>query len=306
MKQSIYCIGEALIDWIATDGSDLVRAVSFKKMLGGAPYNVAVGLGRLGVPVCFGGSVGLDVFGEALHQFLIKNQVDIQMLQRSEHPTTFAFVSLTKDGERDFLFQRGADQYFNVISSQPYSIVHFGSATAFLGGDLEKTYEKEWQQAIVNQSFISFDPNYRDALWGKSTDGFIKKCLPFLRQADFVKLSEEEALLLTETKDLDAALEQLEQFQIPILTITMGKMGTLLVQSEQRQVIPSISVNAIDTTGAGDAFVAAMLYQISQNLSKEIAWEQAQNMVLFANKIAAMSTTKYGALESLPYLNEVE
>ena len=119
-------------------------------------------------------------------------------------------------------------------------------------------------------------------------------------------MSEEEALLITETKDLNAALKHLYQFQIPILTITLGKKGTLLVQSERQQIIPSITVNAIDTTGAGDAFVAAMLYQIGENLPKEITWEHAQHMVFFANKIAAMSTTKYGALESLPYLNEVK
>lgn len=306
MKPSIYCVGEALIDWIATDGNDLVQAVSFKKMLGGAPYNVAIGLARLGAPVTFGGSVGKDVFGDALHYLLQQNQVDTRMLQKTEQPTTFAFVSLTNDGERDFLFQRGADQYFNLVSTHPFSVVHFGSATAFLGGDLEKTYNKEWQQAIANQSYLSFDPNYRDALWGNQTDVFIQKCEPFLQQAHLVKLSEEEAMLLTKTNQLSDALQQLEKYQIPIVTITLGKKGTLLVQGKQQQIIPSITVNAIDTTGAGDAFVAAMLYQVSKQLSEDILWQQWCDMVQFANKIAALSTTKYGALESLPYLNEVE
>jgi len=306
MKPAIYCIGEALIDWIVTDGSDLVQAVSFKKMLGGAPYNVAIGLARLGASVGFGGSVGKDVFGDALHQLLQQNQVDTSMLQKTDHPTTFAFVSLTNDGERDFLFQRGADQHFNLGSTHPFSMVHFGSATAFLGGDLEKTYTKEWQQAIANQSFISFDPNYRDALWGNNTEVFINKCEPFLQQAHLVKLSEEEAMLLTHTNQLMDAIQQLEKYKIPIITITLGKKGTLLVQGKQQQIIPSITVNAIDTTGAGDAFVAAMLYQVNKNLSKYISWQQWCDMVLFANKIAALSTTKYGALESLPYINEVE
>jgi fructokinase len=306
MKPSIYCVGEALIDWIATDGNDLMQAISFKKMLGGAPYNVAIGLARLGATVSFGGSVGEDVFGNALHYLLQQNQVDTSMLQKTEQPTTFAFVSLTNDGERDFLFQRGADQHFNLVSTHPFSVVHFGSATAFLGGDLEKTYNKEWQQAIANQSYLSFDPNYRDALWGNQTDVFIQKCEPFLQQAHLVKLSEEEAMLLTQTNQLSDALQQLEKYQIPIVTITLGKKGTLLVQGKQQQIIPSIAVNAIDTTGAGDAFVAAMLYQVSKQLSKDILWQQWCDMVQFANKIAALSTTKYGALESLPYLNEVE
>lgn len=306
MKPSIYCVGEALIDWIATDGNDLVQAVSFKKMLGGAPYNVAIGLARLGATVSFGGSVGKDVFGDALHYLLKQNQVDTSMLLKTEQPTTFAFVSLTSDGERDFLFQRCADQHFNLVSTHPFSVVHFGSATAFLGGDLEKTYNKEWQQAIANQSYLSFDPNYRDALWGNQTDVFIQKCEPFLQQAHLVKLSEEEAMLLTQTNQLSDALQQLEKYQIPIVTITLGKKGTLLVQGKQQQIIPSIEVNAIDTTGAGDAFVAAMLYQVSKQLSKDILWQQWCDMVQFANKIAALSTTKYGALESLPYLNEVE
>lgn len=306
MKSSIYCFGEALIDWIATDGKDLVQAISFKKMLGGAPYNVAIGLARLGAPVTFGGCVGKDVFGDALHYLLQQNQVDTSMLQKTEQPTTFAFVSLTNDGERDFLFQRGADQHFNFVSTHPFSVVHFGSATAFLGGDLENTYTKEWQQAIANQSYLSFDPNYRDALWGNQTDVFKQKCEPFLQQAHLVKLSEEEAMLLTQTNQLSDALLQLEKYQIPIVTITLGKKGTLLVQGKKQQIIPSITVNAIDTTGAGDAFVAAMLYQVSKQLSEDILWQQWCDMVQFANKIAALSTTKYGALESLPYLNEVE
>src|SRR5690606_15781329 len=127
------------------------------------------------------------------------HSVCVDHIQKTDSFTTLAFVSLAENGERDFVFNRGADallKYDERLSSNfKNSIVHFGAATSFLGSDLQKTYTLYLNDALKSNAFISFDPNFRIDLWKNNEKKFIKKCLPFIEKADFAKFSIEELQL---------------------------------------------------------------------------------------------------------------
>ncbi|MCJ7466655.1 MAG: carbohydrate kinase [Maribacter sp.] len=306
--KTVFCIGELLIDFVAEkQGDDLSKASLFTKKPGGAPANVACAISKLGGKSSFIGAVGVDPFGKYLLRVLEENGVDISQAQRTKSFTTLAFVSLAEDGERDFVFSRGADKelsYDPEISKQfKGNMVHLGAATALLGGSLETAYKNYFKDAQTNKAFISFDPNFRGDLWKGQEKIFIKKCLAFIKKAHLCKFSLEEAQLLSGKKDLFACCDYLHRIGTQIITITLGAEGTLLSTSNSKQTIRSIRVKPVDTTGAGDAFIGCLLQQLStlQNPSKSITnTGEVAKMVEIANKAGAITTTDYGAIPSLP------
>lgn len=306
--KTIYCIGELLIDFVAEkQGNDLSKADEFTKKPGGAPANVACAIARLGGVSKFIGSVGNDPFGSYLLEVLEENNVDISLAQRSNTFTTLAFVSLAEDGERDFVFSRGADKKLkydpSVKKNFKGNIVHLGAATALLGGGLEEAYGRYFFDALTQKAFISFDPNFRGDLWKGEEKIFVKKCKTFVEKAHLCKFSLEEAQLLSGETDLDKACEVLHKIGAPIITITLGGNGTLVSTVTQKTTVPSIKVNPVDTTGAGDAFIGCLLYQISHlNSPSQILNDNdlLLEMVKKANIAGAITTTNYGAIPSLP------
>ena len=306
--KKVYCIGELLIDFVAEkQGNDLSKAVEFTKKAGGAPANVACAIAKLGGNSAFVGCVGKDPFGTYLLGILEDFGVDVSLAQRSDIFTTLAFVSLAEDGERDFVFSRGADKELKYLSTVKKdfhdSIVHFGAATALLGGNLEDAYGHYYFDALTQNSFISFDPNYRGDLWKDRDDIFIKKCLPFIEKSQLCKFSQEEALLLAAKDDIYDACKYLHELGAQIITITLGSEGTLVSTARIQKIVPSISVKAVDTTGAGDAFIGCLLQQISTlDHAEHILQddEKLLEMISLANKAGAWTTTNYGAIESLP------
>src|SRR6187200_818586 len=214
--KKILCIGEALIDMICTDkGKPLSEGGNFLKKAGGAPTNVAAAIAALGGDVELAAKVGKDPFGQHLVDVMDSFGVSTKwMLQDENYFTTFAFVSLMENGERDFYFNRGADgqlsrQEVESIDLNEFSIIHFGSATAFLSGPLQAAYQGLLQKAIKNNIFISFDPNYRHLLFKDNTQTFIDQSWNFLECCHLFKLSDEEAQLITGCPTLTDAVEVL-------------------------------------------------------------------------------------------------
>ncbi len=312
--KKVFCIGELLIDFIAENqGNDLSKANLFTKKAGGAPANVACAIAKLGGLSKFIGCVGPGQFGSFLLGVLEDNHVDISLAQRSKSFTTLAFVSIAEDGERDFVFSRGADKKLKYDSSIKNSfqdnIIHFGSATALLGGDLEAAYGRYFFDALTQGSFISFDPNFRADLWKEGETIFIKKCMPFIQKAHLCKFSLEEAQLLSGKTDLEECCGVLHEVGAKIITITLGSEGTFLSTENSKQTIPSIPVVPVDTTGAGDSFIGCLLYQISLlHDPMEILedTDQLAEMVKVANKAGALTTTNFGAIPSLPNLEQLQ
>ena len=310
----ILCIGEALIDMICTDkGMALSEGNHFLKKAGGAPMNVAAAIAAMGGKVSVAAKLGQDPFGKHLIEVLNDFEVDTKhVISSPDHFTTFAFVSLMENGERDFYFNRGADGMLNdeevtAIHIDDYKVVHFGSATAFLPCPLQIAYRKLLDRAKATGLFISFDPNYRHLLFGNDQATFIEKSWEFIQQSDFIKLSDEEAIMITATTTVEEAIKSLSSRTHAVIAITLGKEGTLLGLKGKISKVPSIPVHPVDTTGAGDAFVGAVLFQLSRYSVEEIhALDESGwiNIVSHANKAGAKTCEYMGAMEAFKHLNE--
>lgn len=311
----ILCIGEALIDMICTDkGSSLSKGQHFLKKPGGAPTNVAAAIAALGAEVELAAKVGNDPFGKQLIEVMQEFGVSTRwMLQDNHSFTTFAFVSLMEDGERDFVFNRGADGQLNreeteEIPLEDTNIIHFGSATGFLPGPLQAAYQSMLQKALIQDSiFISFDPNYRHLLFPNDTQTFIDQSWNFLQSCHFFKLSDEEAMLITGAHAVEDAATILLEKTNAIFAITLGKEGTLLGMQGKTELIPSIPVKPVDTTGAGDAFVGAVLYQLNNKKLheiKQLSSNDWKKIIQNANKAGARTCEYLGAMEAFKHLSK--
>ena len=312
MGNKVFCIGELLIDMICVDGKGLKYGENFEKKAGGAPANVAAGICKLEGDAYFLGQVGDDFFGTYLIEMLQSLNINTDMTEKSGS-TTLALVGIDENGERNFDFLRGSDgdysfEKIDISKITSSDIIHFGSATAFLGGELKKTYFKLLEYAKENNIYISFDPNYRDALIRDNMlEQYVCDCLEFFKLCDFTKLSDEELTLITKEKDLNAGVRKLHELGVKVVTITLGSKGTYLSLQGESFIIPSISIRQVDSTGAGDAFVGAVLKMMSQMEDKKnTTIEEWKNIIMFANKVGAITCTNYGAITSMPALKEVE
>ena len=309
----VLCIGEALIDMICTDVNvSLSNGQHFLKKAGGAPANVAAAIAALGGEVSMAAKVGDDPFGHHLISLLKEMGVDTNLIIKDPaHFTTFAFVSLMQDGERDFYFNRGADKELTIldlaaVNLNEYGIVHFGSATAFLPGPLQNTYLELLAKAKQAGCLISFDPNYRHLLFQNNSAYFIEQCGHFIENCNFFKLSDEEALLITGCDSVALAAAALRKKTKAVFTITLGKEGTLVSIGDHIEIIKSIPIQAVDATGAGDAFVGAVLYQLNKRSVKDIhlvSMEDWKTIITNANKAGARTCEYMGAMEAFKHLN---
>jgi fructokinase len=312
---SVICIGELLIDFFCTDVDiDLVKGQNFEKQAGGAPANVCAAIVKLGGNASFSGKVGNDPFGHFLKNTLEEVNVDTSMLVLDDdYPTTLAFVSLKANGERDFVFNRGADAFLteNDLDKKRImeaGILHFGSATALLADPFQSTYLNIMQAAKQEDKFISFDPNYRKDLWKGRRDDFIDLAQKGIAIADFVKVSDEELKIISGMNDIREGIAAFHQLGAQAVAVTLGKEGTLISNGQKIEIVPSIKVDSIDSTGAGDAFVGAALYQLAlEEEPKRVLenFEQLKKIISFSNKVGAIVCTKVGAISALPTQEEV-
>lgn len=312
MNSSIICIGEVLIDFFCTDVDiSLMNGQNFVKQAGGAPANVCAAIAKLGGSSLFCGKVGNDPFGHFLKKTLDDLSVDTSMLVLDDdHRTTIAFVSLKANGERDFIFNRGADAFLseaeiNVENRKTSPIIHFGSATALLDDPFQTTYLNLMKSAKEEGKFISFDPNFRMDLWKERTEDFVDLAKQGIVLADFIKVSDDELKIITRKNDALEGIAFLHEIGAGVVAVTLGKEGTLVSNGENHEVVPSIKINALDSTGAGDAFVGATLFQLAQeeNPRKVIRnFEQLKMFISFSNKVGALVCTKVGAISAIPHL----
>ena len=155
-------------------------------------------------------------------------------------------------------------------------------------------------------ALISFDPNYRHLLFPNNTESFITQSWHYIAACDFFKLSDEEALLITGLDTVDAAAAALRSKTNAVFAITLGKEGTLLSTSNGTEIISSIPITAVDATGAGDAFVGAVLYQLigtKPSALSALPIESWRTMIANANKAGARTCEYLGAMEAFKHLN---
>lgn len=293
--KTIICMGELLVDFFCTETNvKLAEGINFVKQAGGAPANVCTTIARLGGKATFCGKVGEDAFGDFLEGVLIKAGVDTSLLVRGKEPTTTAFVSRSAEGERDFVFSRGADEMLSMnevdLEKLDVGIAHFGSATALLSSPFYDTYMNVMKMLKQRGVFISFDPNFRSDLWKGREEEYNHRVQACVDLADFIKMSEEEFTRYGG--------------QIPAgkwFAVTKGKQGTWVSDGVEEALVESISINSVDTTGAGDAFVGAMLKQMSDYPTlSAINFQTLQHLTRFSNIVGALVCTEVGAMTALP------
>lgn len=315
MDQRILCVGELLIDFFCSDpDTDLTWGEHFIKKAGGAPANVAVTMARLGKPAWLAGRVGQDAFGDFLEQTLCRYGVNTTLLKRDpNHPTTLAFVSVDRAGERDFMFHRGADAHHEVtdlgdLGPEDFAIAHFGSATALLPGTSRATYLELLKRAKASPAFVSFDPNHRADLWPDRATEFAQTVLPLLAGVDLLKVSEAELAILTGTLDPEEGARRLHGRGAGLVAITLGSRGTWISNGSQGAAVPAISIQSVDSTGAGDAFVGAFLSRISElpdPARLRMDFPLLREITDFANRVGALACTRTGAMDAIPTWEEV-
>ena len=171
---------------------------------------------------------------------------------------------------------------------------------------MQSTYENLLKQAIQHNQFISFDPNYRELLFGNNKESFVQQSTSFIEQCSFFKVSDEEAFLITGQSSLNDAAAYLRKMSKAVFAITLGKEGTLLGLNGETFIVPSIPIQPVDTTGAGDAFVGAVLYQLSNYSTDEInqlGIDTWTTIFKNANKAGARTCEYMGAMEAFRHLS---
>lgn len=308
----IVCTGELLIDFVSTRaGVSLIEAPAFVKAPGGAPANVAVGLAKLGVKSSFMGKIGNDDFGKFLAKTLNDNGVDVTPLSYSDTARTMlAFVSRTADGERDFMFYRhpSADMLFEpaevdgdfIVRSR---ILHFGSISLISEPSRSATLHAV-DLAEEHGLLVSYDPNLRLPLWPgeeQARAGIMKGW----GRAHVIKADLQEIVFLSGKNDLRQGVARLWHPNLRLLVVTQGEKGCTYFTQQSEGCIPGFRVKAIDTTGAGDGFVAGLLANV---LAHTVLWEDIpalEEALRFANAVGALTTTQLGAIPALPDLQSV-
>jgi fructokinase len=304
---SVVCLGELLIDFVALEhGVSVGEASGFKKAPGGAPANVAVAVARLGHASAFLGQVGDDPFGHYLAEVLAADKIDVSGLRFSaEARTALAFVSLRADGERSFMFyrhpsadmlMRPEDVALDVLKGK--QIFHFGSITMISEPSKSATI-KAAKAARAGGLLISYDPNLRLALW-PDADSARTGMLAGLEYTTILKVSEEEVEFLTGSHDVASLWHDSMQ----LIAVTQGADGATIYSRSSQQHVPGYTVQAVDTTGAGDGFVAGLLVGLLEY--KDDYNAHLEPIVRFANAVGALTTTQLGAIPALPTRAAVE
>lgn len=307
--QGVITLGEALIDFTPLDAQN----IDFRKNPGGAPANVAVGLSRLGVEVSFIGKVGDDVLGRFLAEKLKFEKVNIDnLILTNEAKTAITFVTLDEEGERsfDFYIDPSADRFLrsDEIEAELFKenkIFHFGSIS-LIDQPARSAAKKGIELAEENEMLISYDPNLREMLWNSLAEAK-EMILSVMDQVDILKVSEEELEFLTGEKDIKKGAESLKnKYKIPVILISCGAEGSYYYLNELGYV-DAFEVDAVDTTGAGDAFMSGVLYKFNQTNLKlsEIDNQFLEKTLKFANYSGSLAASASGAMAALPLLEEV-
>lgn len=311
MKNTLFAIGEALIDFIPGEtGCDFEKVKSFFPKVGGAPANVLGAFSKLGGKTELITQLGKDPFGYKIFNELAKFHIGLNnVLFTDKANTALAFVSLENDGNRTFSFYRNpsADMLYDAenIKEEMFDdcyALHFCSVSL---GDfpMKSSHKKALELAKKKGAIISFDPNIRFPLWNDQQK--LKKAIDeFLPIADIIKISNEEIGFITGTEDIEKGSKMLLD-NAKIILCTCGENGAYAFTKNYAIYVMSEKIKGIDTTGAGDAFIGSFLFNLYRNGVDRESLDNLNENELFeylkaSNKYCGESVQKFGAIESYP------
>jgi fructokinase len=304
-------LGELLIDMFPAEVGRRFNEVSaFIPKPGGAPANVAVAGARLGAQTAFIGKVGQDFFGHFLEEVLQKENVDTRGLRYDlDARTTLALIAQPSPQHNEYIFYRnpGADQRLrpdelDVALLTSTRALHIGSLSLSDEPSRSATLEAV-RVARHGGAMISFDVNFRPALWRSNQDA-LTQIAAMLPMADVVKVNEIELELLTNTADVETGSAAILARGPKLVVVTLGAAGSYFRTARSSGYAKAFQVETIDATGCGDSFVGALLAQLVQFGAEEID-AHIQEALRFANAAGAITSTRHGAMPALPTLREV-
>ncbi len=309
----VTALGELLIDFTyagkSKDGMKL-----FEQNPGGAPGNFLTVLAKMGFKTAMLGKVGNDMHGRFLAETIREQGIDADgIIVDDDSFTTLAFVDIADNGERNFSFARkpGADTQLrfdeidkNVLKNT--GIFHIGSLSLTCEPARSATYSAV-DMARAYGAIISYDPNYRASLW-KNEKTAVKEMKEMLKFADIVKVSDEEAQLLTDEKNISKASDILLGYGPKLLAVTLGADGVLVRTADWDIVVPGFKTEAVDTTGAGDSFWGGFVGSFikSGKSLEELTQADLEDFARYGNATASLCVQKRGGIPAIPTKEEVE
>jgi fructokinase len=302
----IVSMGEMLIDFIPTSQPDTAAAIDFRMHSGGSPYNVAIGLGRLGARVAFMSKASTDYFGRYLTRHLEAEGVDTRFLPTDPAFSTLAFVAY-ENGEPNYSFY-GDDMAdtklsFDDVPEDLFSetrLLHMGSISLLRGSSPLVIFKTAERLKIAGKTLISFDPNIRPGLV-KDRKAFEAVVARGFALADVVKISAADLAWLMPNKPLGEAARAIQGYGPALVVITRGGEGAIALHGNHALIAPVFKVKVKDTVGAGDAFSAGLLAEFGRlNITQLAALEDMRDPDLaaalrFASATAALTCTRVGA-----------
>ncbi len=304
----IVCLGEILIDLIAPPGETLATAQTFAIREGGAPLNAAVALARLGVPVRFAGAVGDDPFGLRLRELVVQEGIDDRALRTIPGETTsIAYAWRDDRGDGHFHLVRLADR---LLDTETVALADVQNAAAILIGSVALAASPSREAVLAAMALaaaanvpVVFDVNVRPTLW-PDTSTLLAACEPVLQAATVLKMSLDDTTHLWDAAAPETVAEAVRHYPAQVVVLTDGSRGVYRIDPASGGIehFPVFAVDAIDPTGAGDAFTAALVSRLVAN-----AWlTPTDDDIQFAMGAGALATTRQGAIAALPTRSDLE
>ena len=314
MAYDLIALGELLIDF-TPESAPGAEKILYSQKPGGAPANVLAAAAALGAQGALISRVGDDAFGRFLIDTVERHGIDASHVSKDPKvPTTLAFVCLDESGDRSFSFYRnpGADL---MLSPADLPAALFRESHIFHFGSLSMTAEPARSATLAALSLatqsgclVSYDPTWRHSLWRNEIEAVELMRSP-LRQVDILKVSDEELELLTGTADLAEGSRRLCEAGPALVLVSLGAKGAFFRRGDVTGALSAYDVKTVDTTGAGDAFLGAVLALLRDKSRADIealTKEQLLEIVAFANAAGSLATTQKGAIAIMPNRAQVE
>lgn len=305
----ILCCGEALIDMLPRQST--LGENAYAPYAGGAIFNTAIALGRLGVPTGFFTGLSDDMLGDVLRETLTASGVDYSPCAISSRPTTVAFVKLVNGSATYAFYDENTAGRMITIDDLPtlgddVEALHFGAISLIpnpCGGTYEALLAREHEKRV-----ISLDPNIRP--------GFIKdkqahhdRIMRMAAQADIIKFSDEDLEWFGMAGDHDALAQKWLDIGPKLVVITKGAEGAVGYTAAHKVAVPSEKVTVVDTIGAGDTFDAGVLASLRRDglLTKAhvagLGAAAIHDALALAARVAAVTVSRAGA--NPPWAKEI-
>jgi fructokinase len=298
--------GEALVDLVEDHG--LLRPVP-----GGGPFNTAIALGRLGVPVAYFGTLSRDDYGCVFARLLIEDGVDMSLVRWSDSPTPLAVVHRQDDGGNGYTFYLAGTSFTDLsptavpLLPESVSAIHVG--TLGLAVDPPAAAYEALLEREAGRRTIVLDPNIRPAVFGDQAS-YQARFERLARLADIVKLSADDGHWIYPGLEPADVLERVLALGPRLVAITMGTLGAIAASADGRTQISAVEVTVEDTVGAGDSFGAAMLAALierdalDQETTQPLDDSLLHEVVTYAVNASAITCTRTGAVP--PYRAEID